>query len=89
MTITSYVICIRNIWRYGITLNYINILQPVYFNVFLHGNLLRCTYTTLEIIFLSALYGLMIINELLVYTKGLSFLLDKVIFPLSLHFVYD
>ena len=32
------------ILRLGINLNYINILQPVYFKVFLHGNLLQCTY---------------------------------------------
>ena len=42
MTIIRYVISIRNIWKKDITLNYINILQPVYFIVFLHGNLLQC-----------------------------------------------
>ena len=42
MTIIRYVISITNIWRKGFTLNYINILQPVYFNVFLHGHLLQC-----------------------------------------------
>ena len=36
----------RNIW--GITLNCINILQPVYFNLFFHGYLLLCIYLFLQ-----------------------------------------
>ena len=35
--------CIRNIWGLASALNYINIFQLVYFNVFFHGNLLQCT----------------------------------------------
>ena len=33
MAITHYVVCGRNVWKLGSTFNYINILQPVYFNV--------------------------------------------------------
>ena len=43
MAIIQYAICIRNVWKLGRTLNYINILQPIYFNVFLHGKFLQCT----------------------------------------------
>ena len=43
MAIIRYYFCIRNIWGLANTLNYINILQPVYLNVFLHGNLLQCS----------------------------------------------
>ena len=35
MAIIHYAIYTRNVWRLGRTLNYINILQPIYFNVFL------------------------------------------------------
>ena len=38
-----YDFCIRNIWGLGRTLNYIK-LQPVYFNVFFHDNLLQCIF---------------------------------------------
>ena len=44
MNITTFGVCIRNIWRLAITLNYINILLPVYFSVFLHGYLIQCIY---------------------------------------------
>ena len=40
MAIIHYVVCIRNVWKIGSTLNYVNILQPV----FLHGNFLQCCY---------------------------------------------
>ena len=43
MAIIRQFVCIRNVWRLASTLNYINILQPVYFNVFFHGNLISCT----------------------------------------------
>ena len=36
-------ICIKNVWRLGRTLNYINTMQPVYFNVILNGNFLQCS----------------------------------------------
>ena len=43
MAIIYYVVCIRKVYKLGSTLNFINILQPVYFfNVFLHGNFLQC-----------------------------------------------
>ena len=38
MAIIYYAVCGRNIWRIGSTLNYINILQSLYFNVILHDN---------------------------------------------------
>ena len=41
MAIIRRVVCVRNIWRLASALNYINILQPVYFNVFLHDYLLQ------------------------------------------------
>ena len=44
MVIIHYAVSTRNVWKLGSTLNYINILQPVYFNVFLHGNFLKCKY---------------------------------------------
>ena len=44
MALIRQYFCIRNVWGLAITLNYINILHPVYFNVFLHGNFLQCTY---------------------------------------------
>ena len=34
----------RNVWILGRTLNYINCLQSVYFNVFFPGNFLQCIY---------------------------------------------
>ena len=43
MAIIRLDFCIRNVWGLASTLNYINILQPVYFNVFLHGNFLQCS----------------------------------------------
>ena len=42
MAIIHEAVCTRNLWRLGITFNYINILQPVHFNVSLFGNLLKC-----------------------------------------------
>ena len=51
MAITHYVVCFRNIWKSGRIFNYINILKPVYFNVFLHSNFLQCTalaYTSIS-----------------------------------------
>ena len=42
MAIIYEVICVRNVWRLVSTVNYINIMQSVYFNVFLHGNFLQC-----------------------------------------------
>ena len=44
MAIIRLTVCIRNVWRLSRTLNYINILQPVYLNVFLHGNFLQFIY---------------------------------------------
>ena len=44
MAIIRRVVCIRNVWKLASTLNYINILQPVYFNVFLHANILQCKF---------------------------------------------
>ena len=38
MEIIHYAVCGRNVRRLGNTLIYVNILQPVYFSVFLHGN---------------------------------------------------
>ena len=35
-------IALRNIWKLASTLNYFKILQPVCFNLFLHGNFLQC-----------------------------------------------
>ena len=46
MAIIHYVICARNLWNKGSTLNYINIQPPVYFNVLLQGNLLLLTALT-------------------------------------------
>ena len=43
MAIIHYAYCGKNAWKLDITLNYINILLPVYLNVFLHSNLLQCT----------------------------------------------
>ena len=43
MAITHREVSIRNVQSLAGTLNYINILQPVYFNVFLHGYLLQCS----------------------------------------------
>ena len=34
MAIIHYAVCGINVWELGSTLNYINILKPVYFNVF-------------------------------------------------------
>ena len=45
MAIICQVVCIRNEWRIAITLNYTNILQPVYFNVFFNGYLLQCIFS--------------------------------------------
>ena len=42
MAIIHYAVCGKNVWELGSTLNYINILQPVNFNVFLHGSFLQC-----------------------------------------------
>ena len=42
MAIIHYAVCGRNLWKLGITLNYIDILQPAYFNVHLHGNIFHC-----------------------------------------------
>ena len=47
MSIIHYTVCIRNVWELGSTLNYTNILQPVYFNVLLYGNYLQCSDTYL------------------------------------------
>ena len=44
MAIIHYAICGRNVWKLGSTLNCIDILQPVYFNLLLHDNFLQCTY---------------------------------------------
>ena len=41
-------ICGRNVCKYGSTFNYINILEPVYFNVFLHSNFLQCCSYVIE-----------------------------------------
>ena len=70
MTIIRYVICIRNIWRKGITLNYINIQQPVYSNVFLHGYLLQLVFAihTLKFIRKSHLF-IKIITYYMYYCK--------------------
>ena len=32
------------VWKLGSTLHYINMLQPVYFKLFLHGTFLQCKY---------------------------------------------
>ena len=44
MTIIHYAVYTRDVWKLGSTLNYINILQRVYFNVFLHGNFIHCNF---------------------------------------------
>ena len=36
-------VCGRSVWMLNSIFNYINILQPLYFNVFMHGNFLQCT----------------------------------------------
>ena len=41
MAVIHTAVCGRNIWKLGSTLNYINILQPVSYNVILHGNILQ------------------------------------------------
>ena len=69
MIIIRYVISIRNIWIYGITLNYINILQPVYFNVFSHGNLLQCSLSSnilnIEIFTKNTIYSYILVESIL------------------------
>ena len=45
MAIIRRVVYIKDKWKLANTLSYINILQPIYFNVFLHGNFLQCEYT--------------------------------------------
>ena len=53
MAIINYAIfCTRKVWKLGSTLNYVNILQLVYFNVFLHGNFLHCGYGKLYAVIL-------------------------------------
>ena len=42
MAITHREVSIRNVQSLAGTMNYINILQPVNFNVFLHGSFLQC-----------------------------------------------
>ena len=37
MATIDYAVYTRKVFKLGSTLNYINILQLVYFNVFLHG----------------------------------------------------
>ena len=44
MVIIHSVVCDRNVWKLGSTLNYINILQQIYLYVYLHGNFLQCTF---------------------------------------------
>ena len=44
MEIIQNTVCGRNVWTLSSTLNYISILQPVNFNVFLHGNFLQCRF---------------------------------------------
>ena len=39
-----FLVCKTNVQKLSRTLNYINIMQPVYFNVFLHGNFLQVTF---------------------------------------------
>ena len=51
MVIIHYAVRDRNIWKLGTTLNYISILQPVYFNVFLHGKFLQCEIENLHLAF--------------------------------------
>ena len=41
MVIISYVIFTRNAWKLDKILDYNDIMQPVYSNVFLHGNFLQ------------------------------------------------
>ena len=48
MAIIHFAICTRNVWKLNSTLAYINILQPVYFNVFLHSNFLQCCSYVIE-----------------------------------------
>ena len=36
---------VTDIWKIGSTLNYIDIMQPVYFNKFLHANVLQFVET--------------------------------------------
>ena len=50
MAIIRQVFFIRNVRILDRTLNYINILEPVYLNVFLHGNLLQCGYFEIELL---------------------------------------
>ena len=38
MAITRYVVNTKNVWKLDRTGNYIDILHPVYFIVFLHSN---------------------------------------------------
>ena len=42
MVIIHQVNYTTDVWNLSTTLIYINILQPVYFNVYLHGNFLHC-----------------------------------------------
>ena len=44
MAIVHYAVCTKNLWKLGSTLDYINIMQPVDFNVFLHANILQCKF---------------------------------------------
>ena len=64
MAIIRLVVCIRNLWRLDSTLNCINILQPFYFNVFLHGNLLHAVhYVILDYLYKSGdLYLILILK---------------------------
>ena len=39
MAIIHFVVCGRYVWKLDCKLKYINILQPVYLNIFLHGNI--------------------------------------------------
>ena len=41
MTIINYAVCGRNVCQLGSKLNYINILQTIHFNLFLHVNFLQ------------------------------------------------
>ena len=53
MAIIHYAVCGINAWKLGSTLNYFNIMQPVYFSVFLHDNFFLCgNYKQIIIIFL-------------------------------------
>ena len=45
MAVIHYAVCGRNVWKLGSTLNYNQyIASAVYFNVFLHGNVLQCYF---------------------------------------------